>query len=104
MEPLAARPLILACGKDLTDLIDLEDVNMNSGDRYQTFSCKERTLYRACDMLKTTVEVCSPQIPIYWLHCSDFRMHCTNDKVDTFVMLGMMVTSTNVIGEVGGRC
>ena len=24
--------LILACGKDLTDLIDLEDVNMNSGD------------------------------------------------------------------------
>ena len=24
--------LILACEKDLTDLIDLEDVNMNSGD------------------------------------------------------------------------
>ena len=61
-------------------------------------------LYRACDMLKTTVEVSSPQIPIYWLHCSDFRMHCTNDKVDTFVMLGMMVTSTNVIREVGGSC
>ena len=57
-------------------------------------------------MLKTTLEVglCSPQILIYWLHSSDFRMHCINDKVDTFVMLGMMVTSTNVIREVGGRC
>ena len=28
-------------------------------------------------------------------------MHCINDKVDTFIMLGMMVTSTNVIREVG---
>ena len=62
------------------------------------------TLYRACGMLKTTLEVYSSQILIYWLHCSDFRMHCINDKVDTFVMLGMMVTSTNVIREVGGRC
>ena len=61
------------------------------------------TLYRACGMLKTTLEVCSPQILIYWLHCSDFRMHCINDQVDTFVMLGMMFTSTNVIREVGGR-
>ena len=26
------RFFILACGKDVTDLIDLEDVNMNSGD------------------------------------------------------------------------
>ena len=51
-------------------------------------------------MLKTTLEVCSPQILIYWLHCSDFRMHYINDKVDTYVMLGMMVTSANVIRDV----
>ena len=41
--------LILACEKDLTELIDLEDVNMNSGDlrgaqrdhgsRSNAFSC-----------------------------------------------------------------
>ena len=40
----------------------------------------------------------------YRLHSSEFRMHCINDKVDAFVMLGMMVTSTNVIRDVGGRC